>query len=207
MSEVRRYRKKPVEIEAMLYDGTNAADVVGWIRHHGGETIVRGGPTGGSRDAQIGVRTLEGTMWASPGDYIIRGVRGEFYPCKPDIFEATYEEVAPAHRGPRILTEPDAARELTCWYDSTLWLPFVESDTADVTGPGHQDKRAFCAAVHQIDRAHWHEIEGSQPSEHDPAEVAHVWALVEERDGEVFVRLADEMTPGALPVTTIWGVR
>ena len=41
--------------------------------------------------ASIGIQTLEGVVWASPGDYIIRGVAGEFYPCKPDIFAATYE--------------------------------------------------------------------------------------------------------------------
>ena len=44
-------------------------------------------------DKGIDIHTLEGVMHASPGDYIIRGVQGEFYPCKPDIFEATYERV------------------------------------------------------------------------------------------------------------------
>lgn len=42
-------------------------------------------------DGGIDIKTLEGTMHASPGDWIIRGVKGELYPCKPDIFEATYE--------------------------------------------------------------------------------------------------------------------
>jgi hypothetical protein len=40
----------------------------------------------------VGISTLEGKIWASVGDYIIKGVQGEFYPCKPDIFEQTYEE-------------------------------------------------------------------------------------------------------------------
>jgi hypothetical protein len=44
-----------------------------------------------TEDKGYDIRTLEGTMHASPGDWIIRGVKGEFYPCKPDIFEATYE--------------------------------------------------------------------------------------------------------------------
>lgn len=42
---------------------------------------------------KVGIVTLEGVMWANQGDYIIKGVNGEFYPCKPDIFEATYEAV------------------------------------------------------------------------------------------------------------------
>jgi hypothetical protein len=42
-------------------------------------------------DAEWMIQTLEGDMWARPGDWIIKGVQGEFYPCKPDIFEATYE--------------------------------------------------------------------------------------------------------------------
>jgi hypothetical protein len=46
------------------------------------------------RPARISIRTIEGTMDATPGDWIIKGVAGEFYPCKPDIFEATYEAVS-----------------------------------------------------------------------------------------------------------------
>lgn len=43
--------------------------------------------------AELGIQTLEGTMWATPGDWIIRGVKGEHYPCKPDIFAVLYEQV------------------------------------------------------------------------------------------------------------------
>lgn len=85
MSEIKRYRKKPVEVEARLYTGDNWADIASWMR----EFDVRIGMTN-TRKASI--PTLEGTMYATPGDYIIKGVQGEFYPCKPDIFEATYEE-------------------------------------------------------------------------------------------------------------------
>jgi hypothetical protein len=89
-----RYRKKPVEIEAMVFDGTpvTATPIIDWALANGvtinfrcdsGEQCRRG-----LHDLRI--PTLEGAMTASPGDVIIRGVQGEFYPCKPDIFAATY---------------------------------------------------------------------------------------------------------------------
>ena len=99
------YRKKPVTIEARQFDGTTATatGLIEWmrgtgtparffkedaeIRVHGGELAQVAAP------ARIRIYTLEGDMFATPGDYIIRGVQGEFYPCKPDIFAATYEAV------------------------------------------------------------------------------------------------------------------
>jgi hypothetical protein len=86
------YRKKPVEIEARELTGSNAGEIAAWVNSGGGdEAIVRGGPRGGSKGGTVIIRTLEGNMQAEVGDYVIRGVQGEFYPCKPDIFEATYE--------------------------------------------------------------------------------------------------------------------
>ena len=79
-----RWRKKPVEIEAMVYDGENWAEIAQWLRAH--EVKIGCTSTG-----KASIPTLEGTIYASPGDYIIRGVQGEFYPCKPDIFKQTYE--------------------------------------------------------------------------------------------------------------------
>jgi hypothetical protein len=81
--EVRplRFRKKPVVIEALQYTGAFPLD---WLGFHESVNQVPG------EDA-IEINTLEGTMRADLGDWIIRGVKGEFYPCKPDIFEATYE--------------------------------------------------------------------------------------------------------------------
>lgn len=81
-----KYRKKPVVIEAMLFDGTlsNAQEIAKWAGHPFDWS--------GSPDVLM-IPTLEGTMTACEGDYIIKGVQGEFYPCKPDIFEATYERV------------------------------------------------------------------------------------------------------------------
>lgn len=83
---MKKYRKKPVVIEADIFDGTLesaqkiakwAGSPFNWTGHQDGLTIP----------------TLEGDMTASKGDYIIKGVKGEFYPCKPDIFEQTYDEV------------------------------------------------------------------------------------------------------------------
>jgi hypothetical protein len=80
-----RYRKRPVEVEAVQFVGTNIVEIAQFIADRDGQFI----PTLG----YIDIVTLEGTMTASPGDWVICGVAGELYPCKPDIFEATYEPV------------------------------------------------------------------------------------------------------------------
>ena len=80
-----RYRKKPVEIEAVQFNGPgDVLPILDWMR--GGGTAVANYVSG-----VLVIPTLEGEMTASRGDWIIRGVQGEFYPCKPDIFEATYD--------------------------------------------------------------------------------------------------------------------
>ena len=78
-----KYRKKPVVIEATQFDGTIVSVEELMIPEVSQDL--------GSKTLQI--PTLEGVMTASPGDFIIRGVNGELYPCKPDIFEKTYEKV------------------------------------------------------------------------------------------------------------------
>ena len=85
MSEPRKYRKKPVVIEAMQLTQSNAIEVSEWS---GGEAKFMSPAM-----PSVFIRTLEGSMRADVGDFVIRGVQGEFYPCKPDIFEATYEAV------------------------------------------------------------------------------------------------------------------
>ena len=86
-----KYRKKPIIIDAIRFGGSSTA--VGQVKHwmETGEYIEYHYSTSDFRSMEI--ETLEGTMIASPGDYIIKGINGEFYPCKPDIFEKTYEEV------------------------------------------------------------------------------------------------------------------
>lgn len=86
-----KFRKKPVVIEAMQLDGQTAA-VCQWLKEGSADYETETDPYDGRKDVVL-IRTLEGTMRADPGDWIIRGVKGEFYPCKPDIFAATYEAV------------------------------------------------------------------------------------------------------------------
>ena len=85
-----KYRKKPVVIEAMQYNALNSRQsVMQWIDANGGKChLVKS-----INDNSIYIETLEGTMRADLNDYVIKGVNGEFYPCKPDIFEKTYEKV------------------------------------------------------------------------------------------------------------------
>lgn len=82
---VRKFRKKPVVIEAIQYfPQENYEEVVSFIGKNASPE---------NTENVLSVHTLEGVMTASPGDWIIKGVGGEFYPCKPDIFDLTYEEV------------------------------------------------------------------------------------------------------------------
>jgi hypothetical protein len=86
-----QWRKKPVVIEAVRFNGSSTH--VGMI-HHWMETGELLEPQITTQDMRpMPIKTLEGVMVASPGDWIIKGVNGEFYPCKPDIFEKTYERV------------------------------------------------------------------------------------------------------------------
>lgn len=86
-----KYRKKPVVIEAVQFKGssTQANAIKHWM--DGNEYRQPGMQT--CDMTMLEIPTLEGVMNASPGDWIIKGVQGEFYPCKPDIFDATYEAV------------------------------------------------------------------------------------------------------------------
>jgi hypothetical protein len=81
-----RFRKRPVEIEAIQYTGDNYFQVWDWALQKNGAKVAEMG----FADTLV-IMTLEGTMRASPGDWIIKGVDGEFYPCKPDIFAKTYD--------------------------------------------------------------------------------------------------------------------
>lgn len=89
---MKRYRKKPVIIEAIQWNGDNATEIYLFFKtvlHNYYFEIDEA-------DQVIRIETLEGIMTANKGDYIIKGVKNEFYPCKPDIFEQTYEEVIDA---------------------------------------------------------------------------------------------------------------
>jgi len=90
MSETaRRYRKRPIVIEAIRWDGK--AHTLREISGMGGRRVEC--DLGG--DMRLMVETPEGTMAANVGDYIIKGVKGEIYPCRADVFDETYEEAGP----------------------------------------------------------------------------------------------------------------
>lgn len=106
MSDVKKFRKKPVVIDAMQFKGGAAAatPIINWVLENGGtarwmeEYEVPEVDTEYSGDSliipeRITISTLEGDMAANVGWWVIRGVKGEFYPCDPDIFEKTYTEV------------------------------------------------------------------------------------------------------------------
>ena len=92
-----KYRKKPVVVEAIQWTGSNLEE----IRNFVGSDLIEEcvelfdiKRTLKEMLVDIAIDTLEGTMRVDYGDYIIKGIQGEFYPCEPDIFLATYEEVA-----------------------------------------------------------------------------------------------------------------
>ena len=80
------YRKKPVVIEAFRFDEDEVWPEWAAKAERSGQVVVRQGAGLG-----LDIKTLEGTMRAERGDWIIKGIKGELYPCKPDIFAATYE--------------------------------------------------------------------------------------------------------------------
>lgn len=84
------FRKRPVEIEAERYNGEN-----GLMLRHWGAGVIAEVPGSAAFPLHLEIKTLEGTMTANVGDWVIKGIKGEFYPVKPDIFEATYEETIP----------------------------------------------------------------------------------------------------------------
>ena len=86
-----RFRKKPVEIEAWLWD--EAKDTFAVLKDAGMKCGRYDSHVTDNYVRNIGIETLEGTMRAEKGDWIIKGIKGEFYPCKPDIFAATYDAV------------------------------------------------------------------------------------------------------------------
>jgi hypothetical protein len=83
-----KFRKKPVVIHAVQWDGGNAIDLMRWVN-----AVSEKGATMHFSGTQVVIPTLEGSMCGDIGDWIICGVKGEFYPCKPDIFAATYDPV------------------------------------------------------------------------------------------------------------------
>lgn len=116
-----KFRKKPVVIEAIQWTGSNLEEIrnfVGndlienYIKHFDIErTLIKQTLSG------IAVNTLEGTMIVNYGDYIIKGVNNEFYPCKPDIFKQIYEEIIDDNKKQKETYLSKYLRENNCSYE------------------------------------------------------------------------------------------
>ena len=116
----RAYRKKPVVVEAVQWTGENRAEMCEFIDPEVFEIIPRVG---------LVIHTLEGDHHASLGDYIIKGVNGEFYPCKPDIFAKTYESAT--------LTPPNEAltiEQLREMDGEPVWVVMVDEKFSGLNG-------------------------------------------------------------------------
>lgn len=94
---IKKYKTKLCEIEAVQWNGSNQKEIMDFV----GESLIYNvfnfditwDNDKGSPYVYMVIRTLEGNMKVSVGDYIVKGLRGEFYPCKPDVFERKYEPV------------------------------------------------------------------------------------------------------------------
>lgn len=83
--EPKQYSKKPVAIEAIQLTNKNHSEIIEWLSSYNVESYTL-------NSSEFYVKTLEGDMKANIGDYIIKGVKDEFYPCREDIFKMTYDE-------------------------------------------------------------------------------------------------------------------
>ncbi|UYG15787.1 hypothetical protein BRM3_09025 [Brachybacterium huguangmaarense] len=105
----------------------------------------------------------------------------------------------------RIMSRDEAAHALTMWWTDTLWLPFIETDDCDITGPGHQDRAAFAALVTAYDRDN-----AGDPNlyAHRAEQVGYRWVfMTEDEHGQWMYVRAAPTDEGAVPVTTLWGAR
>lgn len=98
-----KYRKKPVVVDAWQWTGEDKQEAPDWVVDYI-ESTCQPFVVDKFGDVVMLIETMEGIMTADQGDYIIKGIQGEIYPCKPDIFEQTYEKVIDAQR---LVNQPD----------------------------------------------------------------------------------------------------
>ena len=122
---MNQYRKKPVVIEAIQFNGKNAEEIEQWSNNNVKRGLV-------SEDTltkvYLEIETLEGTMTAQLNDYIIKGVSGEFYPCKPDIFEKTYDSETTSFKERLIKEHEELSDKLNKLYTFGSTEKFKELD-------------------------------------------------------------------------------
>jgi len=125
-----KYRKKPVVIEAIQWDGKNWDEVHNFMQEfHGHKKAYEDAEEGAMKTGNLFIRTLEGTMTATKGDWIIKGVNGEFYPCKPDIFEKTYSPIDES-------TEQDAGNQDEL---RNMWIDVAATILSHISVTGSTD--------------------------------------------------------------------
>jgi hypothetical protein len=172
-----KFRKKPVVIEAERFDGTNA--ILDWLGDTGPAPIWGNDASYKPSERAVFIRTREGVMRADEGDWIICGVKGEFYPCKPDIFAATYElasrDEAP-REGPIVLPDlrrlgPDVAAFITTRQHAEDLLAASAPSTPVREAVNYDPEKEWSALLHGI-------VPGDVPQE--PREQAmaflRIWA-------------------------------
>lgn len=134
-----KYRKLPVDVEAIEWTGGNTVEVYNFLENKNVESqseITTEGKNfriqfdnGGCRLGSLMIKTLEGEMKVDLGDYIIKGVKGEFYPCKLDIFEKTYEKVQEKNADEmfeKLEYRKEAGKHNNLYYDD---LHYIKKDT------------------------------------------------------------------------------
>ncbi|WP_208450231.1 hypothetical protein [Burkholderia anthina] len=192
-----QYRKKPVVIEAFElpiapYDGStneiheeNVWSFIAWAKKVGFTNWTSEG------DGYIAIDTLEGKMTASPGDWIIKGVKGEFYPCKPDIFAVTYEAAEQA------ATAPAPAREI-----AELQAE-IERLTAIVNAPRGDMKEAIAQAYGYLWYVVHPDVDGDGTLSIDPYQASYAARralrelLTSEQRGQAINAVRAEIRAGA----------
>lgn len=126
MTQPKKYTKKPVTIEATQWDGTasNATDIINWAMSH--DVLIHykclvdhiADLCPGTEEAHaLSIPTLEGDMDAAAGWWIIRGIKGEFYPCRPDVFADSYD-----NEKTLVLADGDEAPNLALYADGKIAL-------------------------------------------------------------------------------------
>jgi hypothetical protein len=189
------FRKRPVVVEAVQLTRENVVDVMRWVA----PAVKVGQAVDVTIDIDKGltVSTLEGDMRADYGWWVIKGVAGEFYPCEPAIFEATYTpataEPQPAPELPKVLGNPQdaAAGWLTVVYepdDSSVGTGYERSDMIDAYHAGWDEARELIARFGRDENGKWHALEPQPAPELAALQAAYAGLRKLAQDGNLEAR-------------------
>ena len=162
---IQRYRTKPVVIEAVEYTGSPQSNrqIIDWTRGSNTPasmgkrvTALKDGSFLEDTENRLRVATLEGSVFVAPGDFVVRGFDGEFYPCKPETFHKTYEpaEDAPLSYDEKIETDVSDDLTVISWPPSKIHEPFeLRIDCHDECGPWYVSDRLTLEQAEVLRRA------------------------------------------------------